>query len=268
MLMAARTPPTGSRDYLSFSAISLYASCPLRYYFRYLAGLPEDVVSASLVFGGSIHRALQVHFEHLLARASAPPLDTLLEAFWDEWHQHDHQRIEFGKGDGVDGIAKLAEKMLTAFQMSDLARPAGTIIAVEEELRGELVSGLPDLLARVDLMVESADSVTITDFKTARSAWSHEHVEDAAGQLLLYHELAKSIAGDKTLRLEFAVLTKTKLPEVVIHPVDVDQRRLERMKLVAERVWRAIEGRNFYPSPSPINCPSCPYRAECRAWTG
>src|SRR5262245_28629712 len=112
MIMEAGSPPTIRRDHLSFSALSLYASCPLRYYFRYLADLPEDVVSASLVFGGSIHRSLQVHFERLLAGGSAPSLDVLLEAFWDEWHQHDHQRIEFGKGDGVDAIAKLAERML------------------------------------------------------------------------------------------------------------------------------------------------------------
>lgn len=268
MIVAARSPPMKNRDYLSFSSLSLFASCPLRWYFRYLAGLPEDVVSASLVYGGAIHRSLQFHFEQLLAGSSAPSLGTLLEAFWDEWHQHDHQMIQFGKGDDLNSIAKLAERMLTAFQMSDLARPRGTIIAVEEELRGQLAAGLPNLLARVDLIVESDDAVTITDFKTARSGWSQGHVEDAAGQLLLYHELAKTIAGEKVMRLEFAVLTKAKFPEVVLHPVDVDQRRLERMKKVAEHVWRAIENGHFYPSPSPINCPSCPYRAECRAWVG
>ena len=45
------------RDYLSFSAISLYRQCPLKFYFRYVAGLSEKTVSANLVFGGAIHAA-------------------------------------------------------------------------------------------------------------------------------------------------------------------------------------------------------------------
>ena len=32
-----------SRDYVSFSSISLYRSCPLRYHFKYDLGLPEEI---------------------------------------------------------------------------------------------------------------------------------------------------------------------------------------------------------------------------------
>ncbi len=45
------------RPYLSHSAISTYQTCPLRYFYRYVSGLPEETVSASLVFGGAIHKA-------------------------------------------------------------------------------------------------------------------------------------------------------------------------------------------------------------------
>ena len=31
---------------MSFSAISLFQSCPLRFYFRYILGLPEEIVAA------------------------------------------------------------------------------------------------------------------------------------------------------------------------------------------------------------------------------
>jgi CRISPR/Cas system-associated exonuclease Cas4 (RecB family) len=33
-------------------------------------------------------------------------------------------------------------------------------------------------------------------------------------------------------------------------------------------VWRAIQAGQFFPSPSPLNCHSCPYREPCRAWSG
>ena len=54
------------RDYISYSAVTTYQACPLRYYFRYVAGLPERTVSSSLVFGSAVHRAVELHFNELL----------------------------------------------------------------------------------------------------------------------------------------------------------------------------------------------------------
>ena len=138
----------GGRDYLSYSAISLFQACPLRFYFKYVAGLPEATVSASLVLGSALHSSLQFHFEQLLAGNPAPDLDTLLEVFWDDWHAHDNQEVLFGKTEDINTIGHLTDRLLRTFQQSTFSRPVGRIIGVEEELRGELVPGLPDLLAR------------------------------------------------------------------------------------------------------------------------
>jgi CRISPR/Cas system-associated exonuclease Cas4 (RecB family) len=268
MTLPTRDVPVFSRDHISHSSVTLYQGCPLRFYFRYVAGLPETTVGASLVLGAAVHSGLQFHFEQLLAGNSAPDLDTLLEVFWDSWHQHDHQQVLFGKGENLNTIGHLADRMFRAFQQSSLACPTGRIIAVEEELRGELIPGLPDLLARVDLIVETDDAVEVTDFKTARTAWSTDHVVESASQLLLYGELAKPLAEGKKIRLGFAVLTKTKVPDISVHSVPTNPQQVERTKRVVERVWRAIEEGHFYPAPSPLNCPSCPYREPCRTWRG
>jgi hypothetical protein len=42
-----------ARDYLSYSQVSTYQACPLKWYFQYVAGLPPEQVAASLVFGGA-----------------------------------------------------------------------------------------------------------------------------------------------------------------------------------------------------------------------
>jgi putative RecB family exonuclease len=240
----------------------------LRYFFRYVEGLPEDAVSASLVFGGSIHRAVEEHLRERLAGNPAPTLDALMAAYNDGWQEHETQHVQFGKGDDRSTLDDLARRMLTAFQASDLAEPAGTIIGIEEELTGELVPGVPDLLARVDLLVDGGDALTLTDLKTARSRWSNEQVQDSAGQLLLYHELAKPIADGRPIKLEFAVITKTKTPEVVRYEVPADPRQIDRTKRIVETVWKAIEAGIFFPSPSAMNCPSCPFRKACRSWSG
>jgi hypothetical protein len=215
-----------------------------------------------------LHAGIEHHFRELLVGNEQPSLDTLLDVFWSAWHEHDGQTVILSKGEDINSVGALAERMFRVFQASLFAQPQGTILGVEEELRGPLLPGLPDLLARVDLLIEERDALVVSDFKTARTDWSEEHITDAASQLLLYHELAKPLADDKPVRLRFALLTKTKLPELILHEVPVDPRQIERTKRIVERVWRAIQAGQFFPSPSPLNCHSCPYREPCRAWSG
>jgi hypothetical protein len=256
------------RAYTSWSAITTYQGCSLRYFFRYVAGLPEDAVSASLVFGGAIHWAAEHSFREQLAGNPTPSLDALIGAYNDGWHEHEGQQVQFGKGDDRDTLDDLARRMLTTFQASELAAPQGTIIGIEEELTGELVPGVPDLLTRVDLLVDDGDSLILTDLKTARSRWSDSQVQDSAGQLLLYHELAKPIADGRPIRLEFAVVTKAKVPEVIRHEVRADPQQIDRAKRIVERVWAAIEAGFFFPSPSAMQCPGCAFWEACQRWTG
>jgi putative RecB family exonuclease len=258
----------GGRDYLSYSAISTFQQCPLRFYFRYVLGLREQTIAASLLFGQGIHRAAQIHFEQLLIGRSGPDLDALLDAFWSAWNGGSGAAILFGRGEDVNSIGHLAERLLRTFRNSGFACPTGTILAVEEELRGELIPGFPDLLARVDLVVETNTELEVWDLKTSRTSWSADRVTDSAGQLLLYSELARHLSDGKPLALRFAVLTKSKLPEMNVHDVSPDPHQVQRTKQIVEQVWRAIQAGNFYPNPSPVNCPGCPYREPCRDWAG
>ena len=265
---AVAPSPTTGRDYISFSSISTFRQCSLKWYFKYVLGLPEATVSSALVFGSGVHRAIEHHFRELLAGNLPPDLDTLLAEFWEEWKDRDHEGIRFGKDEDISSVGRLAERTLTAFQQSEVAQPRGHILAVEEELRGPVVPGCPDLLGRVDMIVDAGNEVVISDWKTARSRWSREQADDASEQLLLYAELAKDLVPGKPLRLEFVILTKTKEVAVDRHSLPVDPARVRRIKRVVENVWRAIAAKCFYPAPSAMNCPGCPFRDECRAWAG
>ena len=257
------------RDYISYSAISTYQQCPLKYFFKYIAGLPEEVVSSSLILGGAIHSAAEFHFDQLMMGNPAPDRDMLLSAFWDEWHERAEEvEIRFGKNEDINKIAEMADRILVEFQQSELAIPQGQILGVEEQLRGELIPGIPDLLARIDLITATDDELTITDFKTSRSRWNGVQAEDSGEQLLLYSELAKQLAPGKRIRLEFAVITKTATPVAERWPVTYDPTRIARTRQVIERVWNAIEAQTFYPAPSQMTCGSCPFREPCRKWRG
>ncbi len=263
---AARDSPN-QRDYLSFSALAAYRACPLRYYFRYKAGLPEETVSSSLVFGAALHRALEEHFRELLTGNPPVTLADLMAHYHAEWQQRAGAPIRFGETNRP-ALDRLAERMLQAFQTSDLALPPGRILAVEEELRGSLVPGVPDLLGRVDLISETAEELVISDWKSSRGRWSQDQALDAAEQLVLYSELARDFAPGKRVRVEFLVLTKSKETLIERHSLLVTPFQTERTKRIVERVWRSISAGHFYPVPSPMNCGGCPFREPCRKWPG
>ena len=218
--------------------------------------------------GSALHRAVQFHYEQLLIGNPAPDLDALLSVYQEAWDGYAHQTIIYGKGENRDALGRLADRLLRIFMENDFARPQGHILGVEEELRGPIIPGCPDVLARVDLIVDAGKELVVSDFKTSKSAWSEYKVDDVAPQLLLYSELVKPMADGKPVKLAFAVLTKTKLPVLTVHNVPLNAQQLARTKRTADRVWQAIQAGHFYPNPSPMNCGTCPYRKPCRAWMG
>lgn len=265
-----RSPPPQvgkQRDYLSFSAIRTYQSCPLRFFFRYVAGLPEKTISTSLVFGSGIHRAIEHHYRELLQGNTPPTVAELFAEYQHEWREREAAGVAIGKEKGP-ALHELAQRMLLAFTKHEMALPAGKVLGIEEELRGPLVPGVPDLLGKLDLIVETPTELVISDWKTSRTRWQQSDVNDAAEQLLLYSELVKDFAPGKRVRLEFAVLTKTKEVCIQRESLLASQRGVDRIKRVVERVWKAISAEHFYPAPSPMNCGSCSFREPCRRWTG
>lgn len=256
------------RDYVSWSAISTYQSCPLKFYFKYIEGLEEKFTSASLALGGAIHAAVEFHFNELMAGCAPPDQDTMLNVFWEGWNSRcETAAIQLGKGEDLDSIGKTADRVVAAFRASDFARPVGRILGVEEELRQELIPGLPAILGRIDLIVETDEALKIIDLKTARSRWSTDQAERAGEQLMLYAALVKDLVPGKPIQLEFAVITKAVNPTVECFPVSFHQGRVERTKRVMEKVWSAVQSGHFYPAPSPMTCPGCSFRNECDAWT-
>jgi putative RecB family exonuclease len=259
--------PPAVRDYLSFSAIRLYQTCPLKFFYRYVKGLPEETVSSSLVLGSGIHRVIELHFRELLAGNPPPSRDTLVAELSNELDAREAE-VRFNKNEDRASMEELGTRILSAFQDSDAAQPAGEILAVEEELCGPVVPDCPDVLGRVDLIVDDGDSLVVSDWKTSRNRWTLEQTNDATEQLILYSELAKDFAPGKPVKLEFVVMTKAKEPVVDRHLLPVIPAQVDRTMRVVESVWRAIDAGHFYPAPSPINCPTCPYREQCRAWLG
>ena len=59
------------------------------------------------------------------------------------------------------------------------------------------------------------------------------------------------------IRLQFAVITKTKQPNIELQTVAPEPQRIERIRRLIQNVWASIQSGVFYPVPSAMNCPSC-----------
>jgi len=265
----SRDSAVGSvRDYISFSALRTYQACPLKYYFKYVVGLPEESVPATLVFGSGIHRALELHFREIQSGHPPPSLATLLAEYEQCWQDRQSAPLQFGKDENEQTLHQLASRLLVKFASSAVARPAGRIVAIEQQLRGRIVVDVPDLLGYIDLIVETDQALLLIDWKTSRGRWGAEQVQDSLEQLLLYSVLVDNLVPHHLVQLQLTVMTKTKEPAIDSFIRPVDPQRLERTKRVLQRVWRSIEAEHFYPAPSPLNCGSCGFRRSCHAWTG
>ncbi len=266
-LLLTTTQKPKVRDYVSWSAINTYLQCPLRYRFRYVDQLSEEFVNGTLVFGQAIHAALETYFRFYLTAGHHLGIDPLLAAYHEHWASVDPALVRYSASDSLANYGQLAEKMLTIFLAHDLSQPGGTIVSIEDEWRAPLIDGVPDVLAKLDLVIDRGDALVVTDFKTSRSRWSLAEVESSAGQLLLYGELLRHQL-ERPVELQFAVLTKTKQPDLQIHAVAADSLCVQRQQAMIRRVWRSIQGGHFYPHPSAMNCPTCPFQTTCAAWNG
>jgi putative RecB family exonuclease len=165
-------------------------SCPKKFELQYVLAARPDHQPSSLLFGGAIHSALELHFRLVMEGLAATP-EALLSAYHDAWREQRRAvsrdvPVRFNAGEDQGKLDALADRLIRAFLASGAATPNGTILGVEEELTIVLDDDVPDVLARVDLVVQSDDALHVTDYKTSRSRWSEGKAIESAEQLQLY----------------------------------------------------------------------------------
>ena len=259
------------RDYLSWSQINSFRGCPRAFAFKYVEKAEPAFVSTALLFGGAIHSAIQHHHEVRFTGETAT-LDDLVEAYRLAWHERVQELgdvpVRYGAGETADTLLAMARGLLECFLDSELASPAGELIAIEEKLRGTIADDLPDVLAIIDLGYVADDGLHVVDYKTSRSKWSDAKVNESSEQLKLYRALAKELVDpDTPVHLHFGVLVKTKTPQA--QQMDVAPAKGEGTEALASAirpVWRAMQLGIDFAAPSAMGCGGCPFKKMCPAY--
>lgn len=260
------------RAYISFSQINTMRSCPLKFQLHYIKQVRPDFTPASLAFGSAIHAAVETHLRGLLAGVTLSAGD-LQQAYRLSWQQETTQLnlpVQYAKDQDAQILDDLAERMLEAYLASPVAASVGTLLGIEESFTATIDRDLPDVLAQVDMLFESADAIVVRDLKTSRSRWNEAKVLEQADQLVLYAQLLTPLARGlgKPVQAEFVVLTKARNPVLQLLPVDLAGGRMDQLRQTIATTWQAVQAGNFYPSPSPMNCSTCPYKSHCPAFSG
>lgn len=253
------------RSYVSYSALSTYRTCPLRYWFHYISDALPETVSPTRALGAAFHAALE-HYFKCYALGIPVGIEEMMDVFLERWEDLITD-VDVLESRYVPPDEALARRMLLTLLGSDLARPTGDVVGVEMEVAGSLTPDCPSLFGIIDLVIDKTDAVVLIDFKTSATRWSATDAEIASEQLLVYGALSKELSV-KPLDLRFVVVSKTKVPSIEQHRVGMSEPALQRSIESIRLTWRAIESGHFYPAPSKFSCPSCPYRKACKAWMG
>ena len=257
------------RPHVSFSEISTYQACPLKWQFQYVEKATPESVSAAMLLGSCVHEVIHRHFEGVMADEQTPAIDELMGVYQARWDNESQSiPVQFAQKQDAESMTATARRMIEQFLASPHARPEGEIIGLEEPFRVGLDPDLPDLAGTVDMITRHGDELVVTDFKTARSMWTEESADDHAEQLTLYSQGCRPIARnlEALIRLQFIVITKTKEPKVEAFRVDVDEDRVRRSKAIIRQVFRAMQTGVVYPAPSLMGCSGCPFQRRCGAW--
>jgi ATP-dependent DNA helicase UvrD/PcrA len=251
--LEAFLPRRGEGLALSATDISLYQTCPLKYKFARVFGIPQET-TINQRFGIVIHQVLErFHGQQATdqVEAEAGSLERLMALFASAW-----RRSGFGESDDE---LQFREKAIEALHRYHAREVASGSHPRWVERKFDFRIGPHHLRGRVDRVDQlPSGGYELIDYKTGDPKPPRELESDV--QLAIYR-----LAAREAWRLEGAagsywyVLADEKVA-VGGSPDD-----LERVEGVVLEVGEGILGQDFEPRPSPEICSWCDFRLICPA---
>ena len=248
---------------VSPSKLSLFQSCRLKFFFRYVLGLKKPK-AAALQVGASVHATLKA-WNRARWRQEGPAWNLLYPVYSAAWIAGQAEEpVAWETPSDEEEQKQIGWRLLETFFRESPIRDAGKPDAVEVTVEADLSShGLPTLVGVLDLV----QNETIIDFKTSGSTPNADRAALVNGtQTTAYSILYRENTGKKETGVELHHLVKLKSPKlVVIYLSPVGDRECTRLFRVIDAYVEGLERRDFIPSPG-LQCASCEFFAECAAW--
>jgi DNA helicase-2/ATP-dependent DNA helicase PcrA len=158
-------PTTFHIDYLSYSQIECFRTCPLHYKLRYLIKIPTPE-SAALSFGSSMHRAMESFYQGI--KNGESPTELFITKCLDErWIREGYQTKSHEKETKEAGHRYLKEYLEVGFSKHQIPVALEQSFTVNLPIReGERPLKIGGKIDRVDQLADGC--IEIIDYKTGR----------------------------------------------------------------------------------------------------
>ncbi len=244
-----RSVPPPIPEKFSFTQLTTYRYCPLRYQYGYVYRIPVPP-TPQMSFGVDLHVSLEEFFKEIM-KGQVSPLQELLDRF--------HRRHTPGRyGDPYqDGeYQRLGKELLIAFYRKHEGQfpiPLFVEKAFSLQVGDAWIRGVVDRIDRLE-----SGGVEIIDYKSGKP--KGEADADEQLQLRLYALAAQEVFGLDPQRLSFYYLRNNE--KLTFEPEVPDQ---SKTKEKIHQLIAAIRSGDFTPTPSQRKCRRCDYRNLCPA---
>ncbi len=247
--LEAFLPRRGDGLKLSASDLSLYLTCPLKYKFARVFGIPQEP-TINQRFGILIHNVLE-RFHKDRGEGDGDELRRLMGLYDAGW-----RRGGFGNSDDEQQYRTRGRAALRSYFDAERVSDSEPVWL---ERGFDFQIGPHHLRGRVDRVDRHPDGGhEVIDYKTG-SRQTHEEIADDL-QLALYRVAARRAWDvDAETSSYYYVLDAEK---VAVHASGGEA---ERVETTVREVGEAIQGQDFEPQPSPAVCSWCDYRLICPA---
>jgi DNA helicase-2/ATP-dependent DNA helicase PcrA len=234
---------------LSASDLDLYLTCPLKYKFSRVFGIPQEP-TINQRFGILIHNVLE-RFHRDGEVAGEEGLERLMDLFEAGW-----RRAGFGSSDDELQFRDRAREAMRLYWETESTAEGEP---VELEKKFDIKIGTHHVRGRVDRVDRLPDgSFELIDYKTGERKSEADLESDL--QLALYRLAAREAWDLEASSGSYYYVLDGDKVAAPTRPDDAE--RVERTVL---SVGEGILGQDFEPRPSPTVCGWCDYRLICPA---
>jgi DNA helicase-2/ATP-dependent DNA helicase PcrA len=242
-------------NYLSYSQIDIFNTCPLQYRYRYLQRIPVPP-SAAQSFGDAIHKAL-FSFYKIAKEGKNPTKEDLLRLLDENWSS-----LGFASKAHEEKMKRQGREMLSGF-FEKAYNPKHLPRDLEQVFTVRVTSDFK-IGGKIDRVDEFENGkIEIIDYKTGR-VLSEEKAEQSL-QMTVY-ALAAQDQGIYDKKAEDVILSFYFFDTQEKISTRRTSEQLEEARKALLEKKEEIEKSDFSPKPSNM-CEFCDFKLICEAWT-
>jgi len=271
------TAPRGEMEsqlHFSYSQLSTFLICPMKYAHSYVWGTPPETKPIALPFGKAIHKGAEIFYRSIMETGEIIPVDQVIETFkivFDRETKNPDLELTMKEGETIGGLREQGIELVKLFHKEILPQKIAGVevpfsISIPDILNGG--GDLPIKLVGYFDLVERDEQGTylIVELKTSAQRFSSLRLEyDLQATTYSYAMTKLKVAtSESSCLIRYDVLLKQKkvsFERYFVTRTEADHKRLIHL---INMVLKAIENRIFYRN-SDWPCADCQFKKACFA---